>query len=72
MTMLVCYASKKAMKEYIGQTLIHRETSHFGDEFRPEGVFTVAYRPTVWKHPQGSREFFARVTMKDNKIAKVE
>ena len=72
MTMLVCYSSKKEMKECIGQPLRYRETSHFAEEYQAEGVLTVAYRPNVWKHPDGGREFFSRVTMRDGLIAKVE
>lgn len=69
MTMLVHYASKKAMKEYIGEVLRYEETSAFGSEYRNNGWLTVAGRPshsTVVK-----REFFARVLMKDGLIEKV-
>lgn len=70
MTMLVTgYKSKAELKASIGKELRYRETSMFGDEFRPNGEFTVAHRPAVTGLP--GREFFARVTMKDGLIAKV-
>lgn len=71
--MLINYASKKSMREHaIGQPLKYQETSMFGAEYRANGSFVAAYRPTVWAHPEGKREFFARITMVDGKIAKVE
>lgn len=72
MTLLVCYPSKVALAQAVGQTLTHKETSMFGKEYKPDGKLTVAYRPTVWRHDKGGREFFAQVTMSDNKILKVE
>jgi hypothetical protein len=69
MTMLVHYNSKKELKAAIGQPLKYTETSAFGPEYSPNGEFTVARRP----HLQGGgREFFARVSMKEGRIAKVE
>ena len=68
MTMIACYASKKALKEAVGQRLKYIETSVFGPEYRDDGVLTVANRP----HITGmGREFFAQVTMKDGIIVKV-
>lgn len=64
--------SKKHLKASAGAELIYRETSAFGEEFKRDGAFSVAYRPTIWRHREGGREFFARVTMADGKIAKVE
>ena len=69
--MLVPYESKKALKLCAGQSLRFTETSMFGAEYVPNGAFTVAHRPAVAKG-DGGREFFARVTMSDGKIAKVE
>lgn len=67
--MIVHYESKKALKAAIGQPLRYTETSLFGPEYQENGTLTVARRP----HLQGGgREFFARVTMRDGKIAKVE
>ena len=68
MTMIALYPSKKALKENIGQRLKYQETSMFGNEYRSNGVLTVANRP----HITGmGREFFAQVTMKDDVIVKV-
>jgi hypothetical protein len=73
MTLLVCYPSKKALKECKGQRLRFRETSAFGQEYRADGTFSVAYRPLIWPHsPDKGREFFARVTMKAGLIERVE
>ena len=67
--LIFVYPSKKALKECIGQVLRYEETSMFGAEYRPNGKLTGANRP----HITGiGREFFANVTMKDGKIAKVE
>jgi hypothetical protein len=69
MTMLVHYPTKKVLKENVGKPLRYTETSMFGEEYRADGVLTVAHRA----HMTGKgREFFARVTMKDGLIAKVE
>jgi hypothetical protein len=66
--MIVHYASKKELKTKIGEPLKYTETSMFGAEYTPNGTFCVARRP----HLQGGgKEFFASVTMKDGKIAKV-
>lgn len=68
MTLVVKYPSKKEMKEHVGKPLRYIETSLFGEEYRANGVLTVANRP----HITGmGREFFANVTMKDGVIAKV-
>lgn len=73
MTMLVNYPSKKVLKEAVGQRLRYRETSMFGEEFKADGTFTVAYRPALWPHkPKPGQEFFARVTMAGGLIARVE
>lgn len=72
MTILVTgYKSKKELKAAIGQGLKYMETSLFGPEYRPDGEFSVAHYPAFGVNPNG-REFFARVTMKGGKIAKVE
>ena len=69
--MLVPYASKKAMKECKGSHLRYTETSVTGPEYKADGSFLVAHRPILDKG-DGGREFFAKVTMKDGLIAKVE
>jgi proline racemase len=72
MTLLVTgYKSKKELKEATGKPLKYRETSMFGEEYKATGSFVVAHRPAI--NPQiGGREFFAKVTMRDGLIAKVE
>lgn len=62
------YPSKKEMKACIGQALKYRETSVFGNEYDPNGMFVGCNRPHITGH---KREFFAEVTMRDGKIAKV-
>lgn len=71
MTLLVIgYASKKELKTKIGEALQYEETSMFGAEYKADGEFSVAHRPSL--NGGKGREFFARVTMKNGKIAKVE
>lgn len=65
--MLLNYTSKKKLKEAVGQRLNYTETSFFGDEYKSTGSFIGAHRP----HLQGGREWFAKVTMKDDIIVKV-
>jgi len=63
------YKSKKEMKEQVGKPLKYMETSLFGSEYLRDGVLVGANRP----HMTGiGREFFAKVTMRDGLIAKVE
>ena len=70
MTMLVTgYKSKKELKAAIGSALQYEETSMFGPEYKSTGSFVVAHRPLVTGLP--GREFFAKVTMADDKIAAV-
>lgn len=69
MTMIVEYPSKKELKNNIGKRLKYIETSLFGPEYRSNGVIVVANRP----HITGlGREFFAKVTMENDLIKKVE
>lgn len=60
------YKTKKELKENIGKPLRYVETSVFGQEYKPNGMFCVvgpdAYRDRKW---------YAEVTMKDGLIAKV-
>ena len=70
MTMLVTgYTSKKQLKECIGEQLQYEETSMFGAEYKSTGSFVVAHRPLVTGVK--GREFFAKVTMADDKIVAV-
>ena len=59
------YKSKKDLKAAVGQELRYEETSMFGPEFKANGTFCVV-GPSPYK-----RKWFAEVTMKDGKIAKV-
>lgn len=74
--MILNYASKKALKECVGQSLKYTETSMFGPEYKSNGKFCGCNRPSITgiKNEKGqlAREFFAEVTMIDGKIAKVE
>lgn len=63
------YPSKKVLKENVGKRLSYIETSMFGEEYRPNGTLVGANRPHITG--QG-REFFAKVTMQDGLIARVE
>jgi len=62
MTMHARYATKKALKEAVGQPLRYSETSMFGPEYKPNGKFCVCNDKHTW---------FAEVTMEDGKIKKV-
>jgi|TARA_B110000196_G_scaffold279071_1_gene258475 hypothetical protein len=71
MTMLVTgYTSKKELKASVGKTLAYQETSMFGAEYKSTGSFVVAHRPYVTGLK--GREFFAKVTMANDLIARVE
>ena len=68
--MILNYESKKQLKENIGKELDYTETSYFGIEYKPNGSFSGSNRPHINK--QYKREFFAEVTIKDNKIVSVK
>jgi hypothetical protein len=74
--MIVFYASKKDLKEAIGQKLKYRETSIFNEEYQSTGRFVASNRPSITgiKTADGkkAKEFFAQITMKDDLIEKVE
>ena len=63
------YPTKKEMKANIGNRLRYRETSIFGPEYTDNGTMTGCNRPHLTGH---KREFFARATVKDGIITKVE
>lgn len=63
------YESKKALKENIGKPLRYIETSMFGPEYKADGMLTGANRPHITGR---GREFFARVTMHNGLISKVQ
>jgi hypothetical protein len=62
------YESKKVLKTKIGQPLRYTETSIFGNEYVETGKLCGCNRPHLTGY---KREFFAEVTMRDGKIAKV-
>ena len=69
--MIFNYESKKQRKECIGQPLRYTETSLFGEEYKSDGSFVGCNRPSL-PEGTGTREFFAKVTMKDDLISTVE
>ena len=73
--MILNYKSKKQLKENIGKPLDYTETSMFGLEYLPDGVFCGCNRPYSPEYPKFSqrkgREFFAEITMIDGLISKV-
>ena len=69
MTLIACYPSKKECKANIGKRLDYIETSVFGPQYQENGTFVVANRPHITRK---GREWFARITMKDGLIFKVE
>tara|TARA_B100000242_G_C43017098_1_gene473018 strand:+ start:754 stop:960 length:207 start_codon:yes stop_codon:yes gene_type:complete len=67
--LVVNYPSKKNLKENVGKRLSYTETSISGNEYKSNGLLTVANRP----HITGlGREFFAQVTMQNDIIVKVK
>ena len=66
--MILNYSSKKELKEHIGKELDYTETSMFGKEYKSDGKFCGCNRPHITGY---KREFFAEVTMRDDKISKV-
>lgn len=67
--MVLNYESKKQLKENIGKELNYTETSMFGKEYLSNGSFTGCNRPHMTGY---KREFFAEVTMQDDKIVSVK
>ena len=69
------YKSKKELKENVGKELDYTETSIFGQEYLSNGNFCGCNRPSSTGFPKlekrKGREFFAKVTMKDDLIFKV-
>lgn len=59
------YKHKKDLKAALGKNLLYVETSIFGKEYTSDGTFCVV-------GPSASdRKWYAQVTMKDDKIVKV-
>ena len=70
MILLTGYKSKKELKENIGNPLQYLETSIFGNEYISNGTLTCAHRPQLTGLK--GREFFAEITMKNDKIKGVK
>ena len=60
--------TSRVIKENIGEELDYTETSMFGKEYKSDGKFCGCNRPHITGY---KREFFAEVTMRDDKISKV-
>ena len=67
--MILNYESKKQLKEHIGKELDYTETSMFGEEYKSNGSFAGCNRPHMTGY---KREFFAEVTMQNDKIVSVK
>jgi hypothetical protein len=59
------YRTKKELKAAVGQSLRYVETSLFGSEYTTDGTFNVV-GPSAY-----DRRWYATVSMRDGKIAKV-
>ena len=69
MTLILQYPSKKALKTQVGKKLDFVDPSPIAKEYTPNGVVFGSNRP----HLTGYKtEFFAKITIKDGIIAKVE
>ena len=69
------YPDKKTLKASIGKPLRFLETSVFGPEYRSNGQLTGAGRPHITRGCFGSavaREFFATVTLANDRIVAVK
>ena len=67
--MILNYESKKQLRENIGKELDYTETSMFGNEYKSNGSFAGCNRPHITGY---KREFFAEVTMQNDKIVSVK
>lgn len=61
------FRTKKELKAAVGQVPNFIETSMFGPEFKGDGRYTV-----VGPDPYSKRDWYATVTVRDGRIAKVE
>ena len=68
--MILYYRSKRQLKEAIGTRLKYKETSIHGNEYKSNGTFVGSNRPSI--SGTGGKEFYAEITMKDDRIAKVK
>ncbi len=67
--MILNYETKKELKENIGKPLKYTETSMFGPEYVSNGTFAGCNRPHITGY---KREFYATVTMENDKIKGVK
>ena len=75
MLLVIGYTSKKELAASAGKPLRYKETSMFGEEFKRDGVLTVAHRPLLLPLSQrkgAGREFFDQVTMRNGLIDSVK
>lgn len=61
------HKTKKSLKASVGKELSYEETSMFGEEYRANGTVTI-----VGPCAHTKRTWFAKVTLKDGLITKVE
>ena len=64
------YRSKLELLKSIGNYLDYTETSMFGLEYQSNGELLGCNRPTITGIR--GREFFAKVTMKDDRLSHVK
>lgn len=60
------YRTKRELKASVGQPLDYIETSWFGSQYKPDGIF-----PVVGPSPH-VRKWYAEVTMENGLIKKVK
>ena len=63
MTIQLYYKTKKELKNNIGSELDYSETNIFKDEYKPDGVVIGC---------DVNRKFFAKITIKNNIIERVQ
>ena len=68
--MILNYKSKKELKSNEGKKLDYTETSMFGKEYKSNGSFCGCNRPSITGN--GTREFFAEITMQNDLIKSVK
>lgn len=64
--MVARYETKRDLRAAVGQRLRFHETSMFGPEYTPDGSFCVV-GPDAY-----DRKWFAQVTMRGGRIARVD
>lgn len=64
--LVAIYKTKKDLKAAKGKLLRYEETSAFGEEYKPNGTLAVV-GPGAYQ-----RKWYARVTLQDDLITRVE